>query len=550
MSIAATQSSPTPKTFGQTWQHEIEGAGSIAGGISNREQPLPAGSFGLRAVQRGGSAAEKIEASRDRTAPQESTDKSDGELSGMPAMVGASLESNAEPGIALPVESSIPSTPLVSATPVGVAPNSTLTAADGRAQVERQVDARENGNTSNAVDRPVSTLKSNPDAKAPLPLDGSSATSTQMEQAPVAVAAVPGIQQNAAEAASPADAVAMHNAGNVSSPAVKPDLSAKGVPPKTDSSAKPAAVTDEPTTASSAPPASVAIEPDSSAKPASPVEGPKTISPGKRPAEGGDLTSAAKGSASKAGVIQALVASVASLAPTGDIATPASGIGTSVAGTISLAAEAIAPAHLQTSSAAAEPRLDMSAAGDLPGIKGHQLLASGPAQLDVGVFDGTHGWVSIRAELGASGMVSASLTASAAAHESLRAALPEMASYLESEAVNVSKIAVHRIAQTPSLNATGPDQQQSNGHAQGQKGGGMQDTGGLMKDSSSGGRQEPDSQAAAKTSIGPVKLASGQSVAGAAGAVDWIRASQAMPGSASGFGRAAGSSGHWLNVSA
>jgi hypothetical protein len=75
-----------------------------------------------------------------------------------------------------------------------------------------------------------------------------------------------------------------------------------------------------------------------------------------------------------------------------------------------------------------------------------QVLASGPARLDVGVFDGTHGWLRIRAELGAGGAVNASLTASAAAHETLRAVLPEMANYLQSEAVSVSRIALHRAA--------------------------------------------------------------------------------------------------------
>jgi hypothetical protein len=75
-----------------------------------------------------------------------------------------------------------------------------------------------------------------------------------------------------------------------------------------------------------------------------------------------------------------------------------------------------------------------------------QVLMSGPTRLDVGVFDGTHGWLRVRAELGVGGTVNASLTASGAAHESLRAVLPEMASYLQSEAVSVSRIALHRAA--------------------------------------------------------------------------------------------------------
>jgi hypothetical protein len=74
--------------------------------------------------------------------------------------------------------------------------------------------------------------------------------------------------------------------------------------------------------------------------------------------------------------------------------------------------------------------------------QGH--IASGPPHLDVGVFDGTHGWLRIRAELNPAGAVYASLTANASAHVLLKSALPEMASYLISEAVGVSKIAVHR----------------------------------------------------------------------------------------------------------
>lgn len=77
----------------------------------------------------------------------------------------------------------------------------------------------------------------------------------------------------------------------------------------------------------------------------------------------------------------------------------------------------------------------------------HRVLAAGPTRLDVGVFDDTHGWLKVRAELGTSGAVAASLTAGAAAQERLRDELPEMASYLASEAVSVSTLAVHRAAE-------------------------------------------------------------------------------------------------------
>jgi hypothetical protein len=74
-----------------------------------------------------------------------------------------------------------------------------------------------------------------------------------------------------------------------------------------------------------------------------------------------------------------------------------------------------------------------------------QVIASGPAQLEVGVLDGTHGWLKIRAELSAGGTVDATLGVNAAAHEHLRATLPAMTAYLGSEAVKVNTIAMHRL---------------------------------------------------------------------------------------------------------
>ena len=67
---------------------------------------------------------------------------------------------------------------------------------------------------------------------------------------------------------------------------------------------------------------------------------------------------------------------------------------------------------------------------------GHQLLLANARQLEVGVADPAHGWLRIRAEMGANGLVHASLTAAAPAREyDLRAALPGMAAYLSQEHV-------------------------------------------------------------------------------------------------------------------
>jgi hypothetical protein len=94
-------------------------------------------------------------------------------------------------------------------------------------------------------------------------------------------------------------------------------------------------------------------------------------------------------------------------------------------------------------------QMDLANLVDAADIKSPQILASGPAQLDVGVFDGTHGWLRIRAELDAAGAVNASLTASESVHAALRAALPELANYLGSETIRVNTIALHRFPESP-----------------------------------------------------------------------------------------------------
>jgi hypothetical protein len=93
------------------------------------------------------------------------------------------------------------------------------------------------------------------------------------------------------------------------------------------------------------------------------------------------------------------------------------------------------------------------------------IASPGPGRLEVGIFDGTHGWLRIRADLDAAGTVSASLTASDSAHASLRSALPEMAKYLGMEAVRVNSIEVHRFS-----SASSADRGQSNQSGAGNSG--------------------------------------------------------------------------------
>jgi hypothetical protein len=165
--------------------------------------------------------------------------------------------------------------------------------------------------------------------------------------------------------------------------------------------------------------------------------------------------------------------------------------------------------------------------GDAP-----QVLASGPARLDVGVLDGTHGWLRIRAEMGAGGAVSAALTANAVAHESLRAVLPEMASYLESESVSVSRIALHRAAGANGMAATG-DQQ----------------SGGAQRHDGTGEQTESGAGPTKRSLHGMDQIVSGSKSPAASDAADaWNGGARALAGLE--LGIAGNSSGCWLNVCA
>ena len=125
-------------------------------------------------------------------------------------------------------------------------------------------------------------------------------------------------------------------------------------------------------------------------------------------------------------------------------------------------------------------------------------------------MDGTHGWLQIRAELGTGGSISTSLTGSATAHAPLQQSVPEMTSYLASESVSVSGIAVHKASEAAGTMAWG--QGQSEGQAAGTgagpgRGNASPQDGGAVADGASGGGQHArggagQQQAAAPTPIG------------------------------------------------
>jgi hypothetical protein len=229
-------------------------------------------------------------------------------------------------------------------------------------------------------------------------------------------------------------------------------------------------------------------------------------------------------------------------------------------GVTSVGGQTLSSTHAVTSSLGTE--LHNAVVNPADGVatnSGHHVLSSTPTQLEVGVFDGTHGWLQIRAEMGTSGTVNASLTTSSAAHDAVKAAVPEMSSYLQSEALNVSRIAVHRIAEMPNaMNATTQGDGQQSGGAQGQhtardhssasQGGASMASG---SDTNAGsGAGSGATSAADELAVGAVdggQAGSGAVEPGVVGAGDWMSGASALAGAAGGF---AGGSGRWLNVQA
>lgn len=209
---------------------------------------------------------------------------------------------------------------------------------------------------------------------------------------------------------------------------------------------------------------------------------------------------------------------------------------------------ALNPAALP--SARADLHLRATNVADTAGIGTIHVLPSGPAQLDVGVLDGTHGWLRIRAELGAGGSVSASLTAHGVADESLRASLPEMVKYLGLEGVAVSSLAVHRFSESEDANPmpASTSEGQLNGNTQGHRpGGGEQRDGtGTQEDQSEAtDRLSTRSTSAITNSLAGLDPADAEVPSG------WNQGlSRSTPGLFWPSGAFGDGSGSWLNVRA
>jgi hypothetical protein len=117
----------------------------------------------------------------------------------------------------------------------------------------------------------------------------------------------------------------------------------------------------------------------------------------------------------------------------------------------------------------------------VPVSEGHRTLTATPTTLEVGVANGTHGWLKVRAELTSSGVVNASLSsASSTGQEMLHRELPSLTAYLQEERVGVSSVVLHA---STAESATG----QFAGVMEGDAGRGqMQQSGGQSGDSRQG----------------------------------------------------------------
>ena len=74
---------------------------------------------------------------------------------------------------------------------------------------------------------------------------------------------------------------------------------------------------------------------------------------------------------------------------------------------------------------------------------GHKTLMATPTSLEIGVANGTHGWLKIRADMTDGGVVNASLsTTTSSGQEMLHRELPSLTAYLQNERVAVNTVVV------------------------------------------------------------------------------------------------------------
>ncbi len=107
--------------------------------------------------------------------------------------------------------------------------------------------------------------------------------------------------------------------------------------------------------------------------------------------------------------------------------------------------ESVSTALVAESSEQSKSSGAVTATGGMP-----QMLTATPTSLEVGIANGTHGWLKVRAELVEGGGIHASvLTASSLGQETLHREIPSLTAYLQQENIAVNSVAIH--AATPEL---------------------------------------------------------------------------------------------------
>jgi hypothetical protein len=130
----------------------------------------------------------------------------------------------------------------------------------------------------------------------------------------------------------------------------------------------------------------------------------------------------------------------------------------------------------------------------------HKTLMATPTSLEVGVANGTHGWLKIRAEIADGGAVNTSLsTSSPSGQEMLHRELPSLAAYLKSEHVAVNTVVIQPMV------ATGSDPRGSFAEASGSQQGQAQQSGGQGRE----GQQSQANSAPAATGANALYSSSG-----------------------------------------
>jgi hypothetical protein len=156
----------------------------------------------------------------------------------------------------------------------------------------------------------------------------------------------------------------------------------------------------------------------------------------------------------------------------------------------------------------------------------------------VSILDDTHGWLKVRAEMNG-GEVTTSLTVSSPAHDALRSTLPEIAAYLHSEGVGVTRIDLHRSsnpgasdfgAAAPPANASGNNDNRQH------------------RESSTSPAEDQRSQ---QSTGGEQQTAAGTPASTRSSVAGWMReAARSLPLVHSRLLSSSGFTGGWVNMSA